>query len=155
MRERIVVCVQSIAASPQQVAELLGRLIAHVSRPDEMYRILAEAELSFTQLKSLHILETQGEVAVKDVAEALGLSLPTISRAIDSLVQRGLVERNESAIDRRSKLIRLLPAGRDALDRVQRARLAVMEQFVAELPENELAGLHAALLPIIERLNRQ
>jgi DNA-binding MarR family transcriptional regulator len=143
-------------ASPQQVAELLSRLLLQLNRAasPEVFRTLAELDLSFTQLKTLHLLLEAGDVNVKDVADRLGMSLPAMSRALDGLVQRGYVERHESTADRRARLVRLLPAGRAALDAIERGRVSALEEFAASLTDAERAGLHTTLLPIVERTHR-
>jgi DNA-binding MarR family transcriptional regulator len=142
-------------ASPQQLAELLGRLMLHLNRSSspELFRMLGELGLSFTQVKALHVLREAGDVNVKDVSDRLGMSLPAMSRALDGLVQRGYVDRHESAKDRRAKLVRLLPAGRAAVDEIERARISALEEFTASLSDEERAGLHASLLPIVERIH--
>jgi DNA-binding MarR family transcriptional regulator len=143
-----------MSASPQELAALLGRLLADLMRASspELFRLLGELGLSFTQVKALHILREAGEVSVKDVGERLGLSFPAASRALDGLAQRGFVERRESAQDRRSRLVSLLPAGDEVLDTIARGRLSALEDFTARLSPQERAGLHAALLPIVERI---
>jgi DNA-binding MarR family transcriptional regulator len=147
--------VQSIVASPHTVAELLGQLMRHIHRSSspELFRMLGELGLSFTQVKTLHALREANDVTVKDVADGLGLSLPAMSRALDGLVERGFAEREASDRDRRAKLVRLLPAGRDALDTIERSRLSLIEEFTATLSDEERAGLHAVLLPIVERIH--
>ena len=141
-------------APPQTVAELLGRLMMHLNRASspEMFRLLEQLGISLTQFKTLHFLRDAEEVNVKDVSERMGLSLPAMSRAIDGLVRRSYVERTESTEDRRAKLLRLLPAGRAALDQFERGRLSALEDFMATLSDEERAGLHAVLLPIVERI---
>ena len=140
--------------SPQALAELLGQLILHVHRASspELFRVLGELGLSFTQVKTLHVLRESDDVNVKDVADRLGLSLPAISRALDGLVQRGFAERRESDRDRRAKIVRLLPAGRDALDTIERSRVSVIEEFTVTLSADERSQLHTVLLPIVERI---
>jgi DNA-binding MarR family transcriptional regulator len=142
-------------ASPQGLAELLGRLLLHVHRTStpELFRQLGELGLSFTQVKALNLLRISDEnVNVKDVADSLSMSLPAMSRALDKLVQRGYVERVESEKDRRAKLVRLLPAGRAVLDEIEQARKSAVEEFTALLSDEEQAALHAALLPVVERI---
>jgi DNA-binding MarR family transcriptional regulator len=116
-----------------------------------LFRMLDQVGLSFTQVKALHFLLDGGDVNIKDVAGRLGLSLPAVSRALDGLVKRGYVARHESTKDRRAKLVRLLPAGRAMLDDIEQSRAAALEEFVASLPDEERAALHASLLPIVER----
>jgi DNA-binding MarR family transcriptional regulator len=146
--------VHTTVATPQQLAELLGVLSAHVNRtasPD-MLRVLAELGLSFTQMKALYLLAEHGELSVTNVAERLAMSPAAMSRSVDGLVQRGHVARSESASDRRSRLVTLLPAGREVLGRVMAARGAALVEFASELSETERNDLHAALLPIAERI---
>jgi DNA-binding MarR family transcriptional regulator len=147
--------VQSILASPHAVAEVLGRLLLHLHRSSspELFRMLGELGLSFTQVKTLHVLRDADDMNVKHVSDRLGLSLPAMSRALDGLVQRGFVERRESDRDRRAKLVRLLPPGRDALDAIERTRLSVLEEFTGTLSDEERAALHTTLLPIVERIH--
>jgi DNA-binding MarR family transcriptional regulator len=142
-------------ASPQGLAELLGRLLLQVHRTStpELFKQLGELGLSFTQVKALNLLRISDEdVNVKDVADSLSMSLPAMSRALDKLVQRDYVERVESEKDRRAKLVRLLPAGRAVLDEIEQARKSAIEELTATLSDEERAALHAALLPIVERI---
>jgi DNA-binding MarR family transcriptional regulator len=143
-------------ASPQGLAELLGQLLLHVHRTSapELFKQLGELGLSFTQVKALNLLRISDEdVNVKDVADRLSMSLPAMSRSLDKLVQRGYVDRIESEKDRRAKHVRLLPAGRAVLDEIEHARINAVEEFTATLSDNERAALHAALLPIVERIH--
>ncbi len=117
-----------------------------------MFRVLGEVGLAFTQLKALFLLQEHDEMTVKDISARLSMSVPAMSRSVDGLVQRGMVARREDDTDRRSKQIALLPAGRDVLDRVTAAREHALVAFAAELSDAERTALHAALLPIAERI---
>jgi DNA-binding MarR family transcriptional regulator len=146
--------VQATVATPQQLADQLVKLSNHVNRtasPD-MFRVLGEVGLSFTQMKALFVLQESEEMTVKEISSRLSMSLPAMSRSVDGLVQRGFVARRECESDRRSKQIALLPAGRDVLNRLTAAREAALVSFAAELPDAERTALHAALLPIAERI---
>jgi DNA-binding MarR family transcriptional regulator len=138
------------------VAELLGKLLLHVHRTStpELFKLLGELGLSFTQVKALGLLRISDEdVNVKDVADRLNMSLPAMSRSLDKLVQLGYVDRAGSEKDRRAKLVRLLPAGRAVLDQIEHARKSAVEELTVTLSDDERAALHAALLPIVERIH--
>ena len=145
---------QATVATPQQLADALVKLSNHVNRTasPEMFRVLGEVGLSFTQMKALFLLQESEEMTVKDISARLSMSLPAMSRSVEGLVQRGFVTRREHDTDRRSKQIGLLPAGRDVLNRVTAARENALIAFAAELPDAERTALHAALLPIAERI---
>ncbi|HEV7753231.1 MAG TPA: MarR family transcriptional regulator [Baekduia sp.] len=111
-----------------------------------LYAMLAEADLSMTQLKMLHVLvECEREASVKEIAEQLSMSLPNASRTIDGLLQRGLVERREDEHDRRVKRVGPTPAARDLIDRVDTARLQGLEAWAEGLSPVQRTTLLDAL----------
>jgi DNA-binding MarR family transcriptional regulator len=151
--------VQSTVANTQLVQRLVESLgvlscIINKEASAELLQTVADLDLSFTQVKSLLVLRESDGLAVKDLGARLNLSLPAASRAVDQLVQRGLVGRTESAADRRSRLVALLPAGRELLDDFTRARTGALERWAESLPADQQAALLAALLPIVERTRR-
>jgi DNA-binding MarR family transcriptional regulator len=114
----------------------------------ELYRLLDEIDLSLTQLKLLHVLverEGEDEVSVKELAEAMAISLPSASRTVDALLQRGLVERREDTDDRRMKRVSATPAARALIDKVDTARLHGLEAWAAQLPQEARRALMEAL----------
>ena len=146
----------SISPAPQASAELAADLLAlwrHVIGAGRAgtYAIFEELDLTITQVKALAAL-SHTELSVKDLAEKLGLSLPGASRAVDVLVERGLLSRREDPDDRRQKRLRATDAGRDALRRIDEARLAGTAAFTASLPAAQCKRLSAALRPILDAL---
>jgi DNA-binding MarR family transcriptional regulator len=137
---------------PRLVEALTGlSCIVNREASSELLQTVADLDLSFTQVKSLLVLRDSDGLAVKELGARLKLSLPAASRAVDQLVQRGLVERTESSADRRSRLVALLPAGRRLLDEFTSARTSALERWAASLPADQQAALLDALLPIVER----
>jgi DNA-binding MarR family transcriptional regulator len=147
----------STEATPAALAASLldfWRLILAGSTRD-LYRLLAEADLSMTQLKLLHVLvECRQEMSVKELAEELSMSLPNASRTIDGLLHRGLVERREDEHDRRVKRVGPTPAARELIDRVDTARLQGLEVWAAELSPVQRKTLLDAL-SILPKERRQ
>jgi DNA-binding MarR family transcriptional regulator len=137
----------------EQLVDALGELSCIVNKETstELLQTVADLDLSFTQVKSLLSLRDHDGMPVKALAAKLNLSLPATSRAVDLLVQRGLVERTESAEDRRSRLVALLPAGRRLLDEFTRARTSALARWAESLPADRQRALLDALLPIVER----
>jgi DNA-binding MarR family transcriptional regulator len=134
----------------------MGELAMSINRDatPEMFRIISDHDLSFTQMKALHILDRADATSVKELADHLAMSLPAMSRSVDGLVQRGFVERTESAADRRARLVALLPKGRTLVSQLSDARTQVLIGFAAQLTDEERTALHAALLPVVERTRR-
>ena len=141
------------ASSPQRLARDLFTLLAHLlkgSSPD-VFSALGELDLSLTQVKLLHTLDAEPSASLKEAGSCLGLSLPAVSRAIETLHQRGLVARLEDEHDRRIKRLEVTEAGREIVRRLNEARLAYLEQFAQSLTESERAQLLDALAPLLAR----
>jgi DNA-binding MarR family transcriptional regulator len=118
----------------------------------EFTRAVAEQDLSFSQLKTLLLLAEHAEtLSVKDVAERLGISLPAASRAVDSLVRRGLAERAEDQVDRRVKRVRTTRKADRLVERLVAARIRVFEQLLAGFTATERRKLGDALDEIVAR----
>jgi DNA-binding MarR family transcriptional regulator len=119
---------------------------------NDFYVLVEELDLTLTQLKALHALDLAAEEAsVKELGEALGLSLPAASRTVEGLLRRGYLERREDDRDRRVKRVRLTPTGRDAVERLNRARLAGLESFASTLTEAQRTRLSGAIASLLER----
>jgi DNA-binding MarR family transcriptional regulator len=135
----------------RDLSALTGFLLKR-SSPD-VFRGIAELELSMTHVKLLHVLDGPmiSELSLKDLADHFSTSLATVSRSVEDLVQRGYVEREEDAHDRRIKRVRITPAGRDVVSRINETRMAVLQQFLETLTEPERRRLAGALAPIVAR----
>jgi DNA-binding MarR family transcriptional regulator len=156
----ILVCVQaSTSHAPADTAVLAGDLGLFLKRVlfasnREFFGALQEAGISFTQLKCLgYLVEADGSMSLGALSQELALSPAAISRAVDGLVQRGELKRDEDPEDRRSKIVSLAAKGRATYDRIIAVRLAGVRNFVEELEPEERDALGSALNPIIERLS--
>jgi len=141
-------------SSRKLAAELL-ELWHHLMRgsSEQMYALIAELDISITQMKTLHVLAERGsEVSVKELSDRLGLSLPGASRIVDALMRRGWLERREDPDDRRMKRIGITAEGRKALDRIETARLAGLEDYAASLTPEQRTRLSSALSDLPHRL---
>jgi DNA-binding MarR family transcriptional regulator len=145
-----------VDSSPEAVAELLGDFLKQVmgTTRRDMFSAVEEAGLNFTQLKCLGLVcEADEPLSVGALSERLGLSLPGVSRAVDGLVQRGDVKRDEDPRDRRSKLLTSTPRGQRTWDHFSSLRFAGIKRYVAGLSEAERAALAAGLAPLAGRLS--
>jgi DNA-binding MarR family transcriptional regulator len=137
----------SVEALAAQLLKLWGRLMRGSTKG--LYALLAELDLSMTQMKTLHILtECEHEISVKELAEELAMSLPNASRTVEHLLQRGLVERREDEHDRRMKRIAATDAGREVVQRIETARLQGLEAWAGDLSPEQRRTLLDALLTL-------
>lgn len=82
---------------------------------------------------------------MSELARYKGVGLPTISKSVDMLVRRGLVERWVDKADRRQTLVRLTPSGRRLLRSCRRALEAFLDRRLASLTEAERDAIDANL----------
>jgi DNA-binding MarR family transcriptional regulator len=93
--------------------------------------------LSVPQFRTLVRVNREPGSTVSQVAEHLGASLPTASRIVTILVDRGLLAREVSPSDRRAVVLRLTVRGRAVLAEAERGTHDAMESELAELPADE------------------
>ena len=112
-----------------------------------------ESGLNFPQMKVLITLAGHEDepASVKGIAEQLGISLASASRAVDTLVKRALATRVEDPDDRRVRHVSLTAEGQGIADELMAARLAGLEGFVGTLGTAERRKLEGALDVLLRR----
>jgi DNA-binding MarR family transcriptional regulator len=73
--------------------------------------VLAPEDLSFGAFTMLFCLWVWGPLEVREAAERMAVSRPTVSGIADTLERRGLVERRDHEADARRRSLALTPAG--------------------------------------------
>lgn len=90
-------------------------------------------ELSRTQVEALEVVAREGEVRMKQLAQAIGVDPSTATRTTDPLVSRGLVDRFTDAENRRYVVLRCTPEGAKAVTHIVDERRRVMRQTLAPM----------------------
>ncbi len=93
--------------------------------------------ISVPQFRVLTFLERRPGGSLSDAAERVGLSLPAMSRLIDGLVERGLLTRQDSPMDRRRVDLRITEAGKDLVRTARQGALARLAEVLESLPTRE------------------
>ena len=144
-----------VTAADRELGYRLGAVMLRCMSADggTAIRVIDDSGLTFTQMKILMTLAGARDEApsLKPVAEGLGLSLPSASRAVEGLVKRALVARTEDPSDRRQRLLSLTEDGQELADRIMAARLEGLGQFAASLTDEQRTRLEQALELLIER----
>ncbi|WP_035841589.1 MarR family winged helix-turn-helix transcriptional regulator [Kitasatospora azatica] len=110
---------------------------------------VAEA-LTLPQFRMLVVLQTRGAMSLSRLAEHLAVNPSTAMRMIERLVTAGMVLREASPQDRREIRIELTAEGaRTVVDATDRRR-AEIARVVAQMPEDQRAGLVSALRAFAE-----
>ena len=134
-------------------------MIAYLMRAstEQYFRTVGDIDLSLTQIKILHLLERHSQaepsegLSPKKIGEFLPLSLPAVSRALDGLYKRELIERQEDEQDRRMKRVRINAQGSHKIEQLVDTRIAQLEELAASLTEPQRRKLREALAPLVAR----
>jgi DNA-binding MarR family transcriptional regulator len=146
---------QKVSRADRELGYRLGAVMLQCMSADggTAIRVVDESGLTFTQMKVLMTLGGARDEApsLKPIAEGLGVSLPSASRAVEGLVKRALVTRTEDPSDRRQRLLALTVGGQELADRIMAARLEGLGQFAASLTDEQRGRLSDALELLLER----
>jgi DNA-binding MarR family transcriptional regulator len=121
---------------PRAAADRVGLLLVNIGTAlgEAADRRLAAAGVDGRQYAILAILESDGPGSQQEIARLLGKAPAIVVAAVDTLEQRGLVERSRDPSDRRRSRVTLTATGAKTLRKAD----ALADDAVAEL----LAGLH-------------
>ena len=102
-------------------------------------------ELSVPHFRVLGYLGNNEGASLSEVADYVGLRLPSMSTLVDGLVTRGLVSRVAAATDRRRLALCLTAHGRATLNAARRATQARLAKQLTTLPPEQQATVAAAM----------
>ncbi|MFF1614280.1 MarR family winged helix-turn-helix transcriptional regulator [Amycolatopsis sp. NPDC058278] len=109
-------------------------------------------ELSFEQAFVLGCLIQSPGAIQRDIAQMTPTTAASVSRLLQGLECRGLVERRTAGGNERSKRIDATPAGIELIAGLDTAMAAADETTLAPLDQAERATLHALLTKITAEL---
>ncbi len=130
---------ETCAAEILDVVPLVMRTIKH-----EMRKRRASG-LSVPQFRAMIFIDRQGQAALVQVAEHLGLTSATTCRMMDELVARQLVLSRPSTIDRRKITLTLTREGQAVLVNARQGTLQRLEELLAGLSGEENAAILQAM----------
>jgi len=136
-----------------RIAAALARIGA-LARSHEQQGAQDEA-LSPLQARVLSALLRRGGLRVGELAEELLVTYGTVSAAISSLEEKGLVAKYTDAEEHRAVLVELTRGGKQAAKRTRGHEAELLEPAVRELEPAAAGELHASLLCLIRSFERQ
>lgn len=101
------------------------------------------AETFEISVEQFHILRHigRGITSVSELAEVKQISRPAVSQAVEALVDKGLVVRQQSADDRRYVRLTLTKSGETLLDKIFQQNRAWMAKKLSGLDEGEMGKI--------------
>jgi len=105
-------------------------------------------ELSVPQFRVLTFLNRHEGASLSDVADHIGLTLPSMSKIVDGLVARNLVTRQTHPGDRRRVKLALTTEGQAALHSARELTQASLAERLAVLSPSERTTIVQAMLAL-------
>jgi DNA-binding MarR family transcriptional regulator len=148
---------REVGPAEKDTAARLTALMHHVFLYDRgnQLRVIEETGLSITQCKVLLELGGLGHKAqvwqVSDLAELFGVSVPSMSRAVDALVKAKLATRVEDPDDRRVRRVKITAKGKSLVATIVTVRMTGIESFVGTLSAAQRRKLDTAVESLLDR----
>lgn len=118
-------------------------IVAVINRPQRDEAMIREAGIPLDRalFPLLVGIERFGPIGVVEMADRVGRDYTTVSRQVAKLESLGLVDRQPSATDRRSREAVATPAGKAMTTRVDAARERILRAVFANWEEAEFEAL--------------
>ncbi|MBX9397883.1 MarR family transcriptional regulator [Streptomyces sp. TRM72054] len=123
-----------------QYEELARQFSAFAAVKREMGRILPP-ECPGGSAAVLTLLGRHGDMRMSRLAELLSVDMSVTSRHVAHVAERGWIERSPDPADKRSRILRLTPSGRDTLDELSRRTTHLLAQRLSDWTDDEVGQL--------------
>ncbi|MEU9353399.1 MarR family transcriptional regulator [Streptomyces griseoloalbus] len=127
-------------AESAQYEELVRQFSAFGAVKREMKRTMP-ADCHSGSAAALALLGRYGDMRMSKLAELLSVDMSVTSRHVAHLAERGWIERSPDPADKRSRILRLTPAGRTQLDELFRRTTQLLAERLADWSDEEVGRL--------------
>ncbi len=103
------------------------------------------SEISIPQFRTLRFIQRNPDSSLSNLAEHLGLTLPSVSKLVDGLVKQKLINRQESTHDRRRLTLVLTQSGESIVNTARAGTQANIAKALKHLSNAELEIIHQAM----------
>lgn len=144
------------ASARDDVSATTGRelLVALITVGRRLKPRTAEGRLDPASVFLLHQVLANEPLRVSELARCAALDSSTVSRHVRGLENGGYLIRAGDPDDRRASRLRLTDRGRAFLQRAMAARVAIVEQAIADWPEEDRATLTKLMTRLAESIDR-
>ncbi|WP_405779022.1 MarR family winged helix-turn-helix transcriptional regulator [Streptomyces sp. NBC_00859] len=131
-------------AAQSQYEELARQLSAIGAVKRGLSRILPP-ECPTGSAAVLSLLGQHGEMRMSRLAELLAVDMSVTSRHVAHVAERGWIERSPDPADRRSRILRLTPAGTDMLGVLAERHIESLARTLSDWSDDEVGQLNVLL----------
>ncbi|MCE0447762.1 MarR family transcriptional regulator [Streptomyces tricolor] len=127
-------------AERAQFEELARQLSAVGAVKRDMGRILPP-DCPAGSAAVLTLLGRHGDMRMSKLAELLAVDMSVTSRHVAHVAARGWIERHPDPADKRSRILRLTPAGLEQLDELSRRTTHLLAERLADWTDEDVGDL--------------
>ncbi|MHB8779853.1 MAG: MarR family winged helix-turn-helix transcriptional regulator [Candidatus Geothermincolia bacterium] len=99
--------------------------------------VMMDVELSYPQSMILFVLLEKTTATVSELSQQMKITPSVVSRMVDRLVDKDMVERNRDEADRRVVYVSLAPKGREFLERIAEYHADKVRDLWASVKEED------------------
>jgi len=111
--------------------------------------------VTVSQRYTVEILYNSGPLSMKDLSNAMGVAVSTMTRVLDVMVRDGLVKRKGSAHDRRLVYINLTAKGKKLAEQLKESYSDYLKSLFVKIPSSKQGSLLRSLSNLLEALEQQ
>lgn len=138
----------------QSKSQLIEEILDHFQRISNLERfepkVWLDLNLTIVQLKTLFFIDSRGSTHFKNLADALGVTPPSVTGIIDRLVEQDLVSRKENPENRRTQILKVTPKGKDLLANLKEIHRGKMTSILVQLSLRDLTELARIIKNLVE-----
>jgi len=137
--------------------ELSGRLqesVGTIMRASgAMFRRDAERYgITFAQFRMLKMVRTHGQITITEMSKLMMIRVPTASRMIDGLCEKGLLTKSRSESDSRATLLSLTAESAGRMRQLGQVQRRLIEEALEGEPEEKLEYIVEFMSKLADRL---
>lgn len=110
--------------------------------------MLSSVDITEQQWRVLRVLQENGNMEPTRIAEEACLLLPSLTRILQKLEEKNMIQRDPDTKDRRKQIVRIMPAG----ERIIEENLELSLELSASIRERMGPDRHDLLLDLLNEL---
>lgn len=131
-----------LRVTAQQIVDVVPLMMGVIRSRLHEHRI---AGINVPEFRALLYINRHDGTSLSSLSAHIGLTLPSMSKLVDGLVDRELVSRNSHAGDRRMICLSLTPRGREELHAAYQFTQRFLMDRMSRLPEEDLRTVSEAM----------
>lgn len=126
-----------------RIQQLLYQLVRNYELCDQM--CVAEHKVTASQAYTLLAIPEESDITMNELSEAMDLANSTMTRMVDHLLRKGIVQRRHDDEDRRVVRVGLTAEGRELRHTLEKERQRMYREVLSEIQEKERPVIISAL----------